>query len=81
MINIWAAEWHSRNSLDGDRRYIILGNDCLPLLFRTRRECRAFIKEKYGYIADRPDLRAEPHGWQMPQAIKVKVFYNEINLI
>lgn len=42
-------------------------------LFRTRKAARAFIKERYGYIAKRPDLRAEPHGWLMPQAVRVSV--------
>ena len=72
MVNLWAAEWYSKNLLDGERRHIINLN-CLPALFRTRRECRAFIKEKYGYIAERPDLRVEPHGWRMPQAVKVEI--------
>jgi len=70
MANLWAAEWHSKNLLDGERRHIIY-NNCLPALFRTRRECREFIKDKYGYIAERPDLRDEPHGWLLPQAVKV----------
>ena len=72
MSNLWAAEWHSRNRLDGVRKHIIY-RDCLPALFRKRRECREFIKEEYGYIANRPDLRAEPHGWRTPQAIKVYI--------
>ena len=72
MVNLWAAEWHSNNLLDGDSRHIINDN-FLPALFRKRRECREFIKEHYGYIAGRPDLQAEPHGWMMPQAVKVKV--------
>jgi len=70
MVYLWAAEWHSKNYLDGDRRHIIYEN-LLPALFKTRRECRAFIKEKYGYIAERPDLQAEPHGWRTPKAVKV----------
>jgi len=72
MSILWAAEWHSKNQLDGERRHIIYEN-LLPALFRTRRECRDFIKEKYGYIAERPDLQNEPHGWRLPQAIKVKI--------
>ena len=72
MGKIWAAEWHSRNILDGETRYIINEN-YVPKLFHTRRACRQFIQEKYGYIAIRPDLRQEPHGWRMPTAIKVKV--------
>ena len=72
MANLWAGEWHSNNYLDGESRHIINDN-CLPALFRTRRKCREFIKEKYGYIAGRPDLQNEPHGWRQPQAVKVDV--------
>ena len=72
MKILWAAEWHSNCLLDGECRHIIYEN-LLPVLFRTRRQCRIFIKDKYGYIAERPDLKAEPHGWRIPQAIKVKI--------
>ena len=71
-MTIWATEWHSKNNLDGERRYII-HEHLLPALFKTRRECRAFIIGKYGYIVDRPDLQEEPHGWHVPKAVKVKV--------
>jgi len=72
MSNLWVGEWHSNNLLDGERRHILYEN-CLPKLFRTRKECREFIKAKYGYIAERPDLRTEPHGWRMPQPVKVNI--------
>jgi hypothetical protein len=42
-------------------------------LFRTRRECRAYIKVRYGYMWTRPDLRAEPFGWFLPRAVRVEV--------
>ena len=71
-MSLWAGEWHENCKLDGESRHILYENR-LPVLFRTRRECRAFIKDRYGYIADRPDLRAEPHGWRMPQAVRVKI--------
>ena len=70
---LWAAQWHSKHALDGDRKYILYDLDCLPMLFKTRARCRKWIKEKYGYIAERPDLRAEPFGWRMPQAVKVEL--------
>lgn len=49
-----------------------------PLLFFSRREARDFIRQRYGYIARRKDLRAEPHGWRMPQAVKVEVVIRRI---
>lgn len=69
---LWAAEWHEKSQLDGERRYILWEN-LLPALFRSRKECREFIKKKYGYISTRQDLRQEPFGWRMPQPVKVKV--------
>ncbi len=71
-MTLWAGQWHSQNYLDGDTKHILY-EDCLPKLFRTRLACRGYIKEKYGYIADRPDLRDEPFGWQMPQPVKVLI--------
>lgn len=70
--------WRSTNKLDGRRRHLILyrfisGAHNFPRMFQTRRECAEFIKEDYGYIAKRADLRREPHGWRMPIPVKVKV--------
>ncbi len=63
MINIWAAEWHSRNYLD-EYTPLFLYEKCLPVLFKTRRECRAYIKDKYG------------HRWRMAKAVKVRFVYD-----
>lgn len=72
----WAVQWHSRNRADGlDQHWMWDGTG--PLLFHTRRDARAFIKSNYGYIAERPDLREEPHGWQAPRAVKVSVILEE----
>lgn len=68
---MWGVEWHSRNRLDGYRRHLVWDEEVR--LFRTRKLARAFIDEKYGYIRHRPDLRAEPHGWFMPRAVRVMV--------
>ena len=64
--------WRSDNRLDGRTRRIQWDHG-QPLLFRTRRECRAWIEEKFGYIRTRDDLKREPFGWKMPLAIKVEV--------
>ncbi len=51
----------------------LLFDNCLPVLFRTRAEARAYINEKYGYIRDREDLRRPPHSWRVPVAVRVRV--------
>lgn len=72
----WAIKWRSTNQLDGLREYLE-GDGEMTRLFNTRRECQQFIKEHYGYIARRKDLRVEPHCWRMPKAVRVKVTVGE----
>jgi hypothetical protein len=71
-VKCWAGLWRSHNQVDGYREHVLY-EDCLPKLFRTRADCRAFIQERYGYIAERPDLRREPHGWRMPIPVRVSL--------
>ena len=71
-VERWAGLWRSQNRLDGRSEHILF-RGCLPKLFLTRAEAREWIKTEYGYIADRPDLKREPHGWRMPVAIRVKI--------
>ena len=72
MLIMWAAKWISVNPVDGRRQHLLHEN-LLPCLFKTRAAARAYIQKKYGYVATRPDLRAEPHGWRMPQAVRVEI--------
>lgn len=68
----WAIQWRSDSRLDGKVSHI-MWDGVYPYLFRTRREARALIQEKWGYIKRRPDLRREPHGWKMPRPVRVTV--------
>jgi hypothetical protein len=74
----WGVEWHYKNKTDGECREILWEN-CLPLLFPTRQLARSYIARRYGYIRYRPDLRREPHGWRIPQAVRVKVSLKRAN--
>jgi hypothetical protein len=47
------------------------------LLFATRVQARAWIKEDRGYIAKRPDLRREPHCWRVGAPVRVTVKVTE----
>jgi len=71
----WAILWRSENRLDGKQEHLVGTpyHPCRTVLFDTRQEARAFIAEQYGYIRNHPDLRAEPFGWKMPQAVRVKI--------
>ncbi len=63
-----------------------LGNGAIPIFLRgyrimvleTREEARMYKQKHFGYIAKRPDLKAEPHGWKSPEIVKVDVAVNEI---
>ena len=66
----WGVRW--RNTGFSPAEHIMYENR-LPVLFRTRAEARAWIDKKYGYIRGRKDLHDWPHGWSIPQPIRVKV--------
>ena len=68
----WAVLWRSKNMLDGLTEHLMF-HGCSPVMFFTRRAARAWIAQEYGYIRTRPDLRREPHGWRMPQPIRVHI--------
>lgn len=72
----WAGLWYSRNKLDGVTRHLLYFNGVIAL-FSTQRKAKEFIERKYGYIRTRKDLRNEPHGWRLPQPIRVSVTPNE----
>jgi hypothetical protein len=71
-VTLWAGQWRSKNSLDGKIEHVLYEN-CLPVLFRTRKDARDYIQTKYGYIKTRTDLREEPFGWRMPKVVKVEI--------
>ena len=76
----WAVLMRSENRLDGKREYFLGMTDhpCRHALFNTRSEAREFIEKQFGYQRNRPDLRAEPHGWKMPLPVKVRVILEPV---
>ena len=69
---VWGALWRWGDPRDNGRSHL-LNENCLPVLFRTRKAARDWIEIKYGYIKVRQDLRAKPHGWRMPIPVRVGV--------
>ena len=66
----WGVKWRSCSKRDGVMEHII--SYCrLPVLFKTRKQARRHIEDRFGYIRNRPDLRCEPYGWKTPVAIRV----------
>lgn len=74
----WACLWRSCNALDGERSHLLRENG-VPVLYPTRQLARNYIAIKFGYIARRPDLKAEPHGWKMPVPVRVDVTPNKVD--
>ena len=73
LTSAWGVLWYSKNRLDGITKHLMYGDDCLPVLFQTRREAREWVNGRYGYIRRRKDLRTEPHGWRLPQVVRVNI--------
>lgn len=69
---VWAVKWASRNRMNGVQEHLTR-KDCVPILFRTKREAIKWIDSNYAYLRARPDLRSEPFGWRRPKAVKVKI--------
>ena len=69
---VWGILWRRKNKDDGIRDHLIY-EDRIPKLFVTRTAAKAFIDEKYGYLRNRPDLRAEPFGYRMPKPVRVAI--------
>ena len=69
---LWAGMWRSKNKLDGITEHLLY-EDCIPVLFRTRKSAKAWIDKKFGYIRSRKDLRSEPYGWRLPHPVRVTV--------
>jgi len=67
---MYGVLWRSKNQLDGESEHLMY-EDGLPLLFVTKKKAMEWVRHNYGYIAKRKDLCAEPHGWRMPQAVRV----------
>ena len=72
----WAVVWRSESKLDGKREHFMFTEGRVAL-FRSRRLARETMQKEWGYIKDRPDLRAEPHGWKLPTVRRVIVTVKE----
>lgn len=70
----WAIRWMSFGQDNGHW----LADGCNYHLFRTKKAANEFIREHYGYIAKRKDLRSAPHNWRMPKAVLVGVSLAEV---
>jgi len=83
QVRRWAVLWRaSDKSIYGAYEHIQWGHGdgISPKLFNTRAECILFIRERYGYISWRRDLREYPHGWLMPKPVRVRVALETVSV-
>ena len=73
----WAIQWRSENRITGKSEFFTWERG-VPVLFRTRKQARKHIKQRYGYIATTPSLKVEPHGWKMPRPMRVEVKFEQL---
>lgn len=43
------------------------------LMFATRKQCREYISERWGYIRTRKDLRSPPYNFRMPKVVRIEI--------
>lgn len=76
-LNKWGILERSRNKLDGYREHLMHEDGGKVALFQTRKQAQDYAERHLGYLRNRPDLRAEPHGWMLPKPIRLTVTYKE----
>jgi hypothetical protein len=65
----WGAKWVQRGKFASEH---LMYEDLMPVLFLTRKDARAWIERKFGYIRTREDLRRAPHCWRLPVPVRVR---------
>jgi hypothetical protein len=73
----WGVLWRAKNALDGEVRVLVYESERQlgPALFASRAAARRYRDKVYGYIRDRADLKAPPHGWKLPSVVRVRATY------
>jgi len=69
----WVIVWQSK----GESPTICFRN-CLPLIFRTKKEAKACIDKMYAHL-NKPEfkyLRKAPTNWRLPKAKKANITFD-----
>jgi hypothetical protein len=73
----WAMEGYFSDHSDGPWKLCFdPQHPGWPQLFRNRRECRAYIEERHGYIRQRDDMKRM--GFRMPRAVMVSITKSQL---
>jgi hypothetical protein len=63
----WGVWWQAKTSDEGH----LVCENCIPVLFETKREAKEYIDKKFDYIRHRKDLRIAPHYWRSSKPVRV----------
>ena len=72
-VKAWAVKWRSKNQRDGENAHLLREPVGFVKQFRTRSAARTWMLENHVYIKIRPDLQAEPHGWRLPEVVRIEI--------
>lgn len=72
-FSAWGVTWQDALQGCAGFRHPPYLAGCNTCLFATKAEARAHIREHWGYIATRPDLRGPPFNWRVPKPVRVNV--------
>lgn len=86
-MSAWAIKWTADSPLDGHVEHLEGGArfsrpeefaGYTLMVFATKASAQRHIRQHYGYIAKRQDLRRPPFCWRMPKAVRVTITIAEI---
>jgi len=69
----WGVLWRVNTKASGKILSIMYAETGTPVLFRTKRLAKEWIRQNHASVAQRKDLRAEPYGWRMPIPVRVNI--------
>ena len=74
----WGVLWRVNNKASGKILSIMYAETGTPVLFRTKRLAKEWIRQNHASVAHRTDLRAEPYGWRMPIPVRVSITFEAV---
>lgn len=71
---LWGIVHVTKGGIDGDTERLMYSNPRDGwLIFRTKRECKAYIDNYWSYYKTSKDLRAYPYGYRLPKPVKIEI--------
>ena len=71
----WGVLWRVHTKAAGEILSIIYAETGTPVLFKSKRLAKEWIRQNHASVAQRKDLRAEPYGWRMPVPVRVSITF------